>query len=53
MRQLIIDRILNAVNDGVDLSNLEFFDPITVEEVPVLPDEELLSLYESIVGFQG
>ena len=53
MRQLILDRIMEFVNDGFDLSELELNNPTTVKKLQKLPDEELLSIFEEIVGFQG
>lgn len=53
MRQLVIDRILELENDGMDLSDLEFFRPVTVAQVPQLSDAELIELLEAMVGFQG
>ena len=53
MRQLVIDRILQLENDGMDLSDLEFFRPITAAQVPQLTDQELIELLEAMVGFNG
>lgn len=53
MRQLVIDRILELENDGMDLSDLEFFRPVTAAQVPQLSDAELIKLLEAMVGFQG
>ena len=53
MRQLVIDRILELENNGMDLSDLEFFRPVTSTQVPQLSDSELIALLEAMVGFQG
>jgi uncharacterized protein Smg (DUF494 family) len=53
MRQLVIDRILELEQDGMDLSDLEFFRSVTTAEVPQLTDAELLELLQAMVCFQG
>lgn len=53
MRKLIEDRIRDLVNDGADLSALEFCPPTTVNDLPNLTDQELLEVLEDIIGFHG
>jgi uncharacterized protein Smg (DUF494 family) len=53
MRQLVIDRILELEQDGIDLSYLEYFRPVTTAEVPQLSDAELLELLQAMVCFEG
>jgi hypothetical protein len=53
MRQLVIDQIIEAANDGFDLTNMEFNAPTTVADLPALSDEALLAIYQELVGFSG
>ena len=53
MRQLVIDRLIELVNDDdLDLTDLDI-NPTTVEDLPTLTDEQLLAVYTEAVGFSG
>lgn len=53
MRQLVIDRLIDATSFGLDLTDLEQNTPTTVAELPLLTDEQLLDIYTEAVGFAG
>lgn len=56
MRQLVIDKIMEFVADGFDLSDLMFNDLTTVDDLPSLSDEQLLEIYVeagALYGFKG
>lgn len=53
MRQLVIDRIVECVNAGLDLNALEFCQPTSLAALPTLTDEELLNIYSEAIGFNG
>ena len=53
MRQLVLDRIIECVNAGLDLNELEFCPPTSLAALPTLTDAELLDIYSEAIGFNG
>lgn len=53
MRKLIESKIAEMVKDGVDLSELEFSEPTTLKKLPKLSDEQVLDIYDELIGFNG
>lgn len=53
MRKLIENKILDMVNQGVDLSELEINFVVTVADLTTITDNQLLEVYDAIFGFSG
>jgi hypothetical protein len=53
MRDLVLERIIDATSFGLDLTDLENNEPTTVADLPSLTDEQLLDIYTEAVGFAG
>lgn len=54
MRQIVIGRLEALVNDGAELFlDFEETDPVTLDELDELSDNDVLSVYENAIMFKG